>query len=139
VLEQAFEHLHRCGDGRRECVVYLTGPVDAPDLIDGVIHPHHTASAAGYDLDSAAIGELWTTLASERRSIRLQAHTHPGAAYHSSRDDTLAILSTPGFLSLVIPNFARGPVTFANAFLAERDDAGGWRAVSIPETIELLA
>lgn len=129
VLERAFEHLRCCGAGRRECVVYLTGPVDAPTLLDGVAHPRHTAGPAGYDLDSTAIAELWRDLLASRRTIRVQVHTHPGAAYHSSRDDALALVRTPGFLSLVVPKFALGKVGFDEAFLAERTADGRWVGV----------
>ena len=139
VLEQAFEHLRHCGAGRRECVVYLTGPVDRPDLVDGVIHPRHTAGPAGYDLDSQAIAELWRGLVAARRSIRVQVHTHPGAAFHSSRDDALALVHTPGFLSLVIPSFALGPIGFEAAFLAERSDDGHWIPVPFAERLEVAA
>lgn len=139
VLEQAFEHLRHCGAGRRECVVYLTGPVDLPDVVDAVVHPRHTAGAAGYDLDSQAIAELWQELAANRRSIRAQVHTHPGAAFHSSRDDALALVHTPGFLSLVIPNFALGPIGFDGAFLAERSDDGRWIPAPLAERLQVAA
>lgn len=137
VLEDAFEHLRRCGDGARECVVYLTGPAGQPTLVDGVVHPHHTSSSAGYDLDSAAIADLWRDLTAARRSIRVQVHTHPGPAYHSSRDDALAIVHTPGFLSLVIPRFASGPIGLDDAFLAARDVDGHWIEVPIQEHLEV--
>ena len=133
VLEETFEHLRACGAGRAECVVYLTGPVEDPAFIDGVVHPRHSASSAGYDLDSAAIADLWRDLADSGRSIRMQVHTHPGAAYHSSRDDALALVHTPGFLSLVIPNFALGAVGLDGAFLARRSDAGTWIAVPVAD------
>jgi hypothetical protein len=137
VLEDAFGHLRRCGDGARECVVYLTGPVDQPTRVDGVVHPHHTSSSIGYDLDSAAIADLWRDLTAARRSIRMQVHTHPGLAYHSSRDDALAIVHTPGFLSLVIPRFATGPIGLDDAFLAARDKDGHWIEVPIQENLEV--
>ena len=136
VLEHAFEHLRRCGDGARECVVYLTGPVGQPTLVDGVVHPHHRSSSVGYDLDSAAIADLWRDLTAARRSIRVQVHTHPGPAYHSSRDDALAIVHTPGFLSLVIPRFARGPIGLDDAFLAARDEDGRWTEVPIQRHLD---
>lgn len=131
VLDQTFEHLRRCGAGRSECVVYLTGPVDAANLVDGLLHPTHTAGAAGYDLPSSAIGDLWRELLTSRRSVRVQVHTHPGAAYHSPRDDAHALVHTPGFLSLVIPNFALGDVGFDGAFLAELNHEGRWVGVAI--------
>jgi proteasome lid subunit RPN8/RPN11 len=135
VLEQTFEHLRRCGDGKRECVAYLTGPVDEPEVVDGVVHPRHAASAAGYDLDSESIAELWRELLAQRRSIRLQVHTHPGAAFHSSRDDSLALIDATGILSLVIPNFALGPVGFDGAFLAERTAEGRWISVPLEQRL----
>jgi len=137
VLERAFEHLRRCGSGQAECVVYLTGPVNRPTLVDDVVHPVHTASIAGYDLDSSAISELWRDLAALQRSIRVQVHTHPRAAYHSSRDDSLALVHTQGFLSLVIPNFALGEIGFDGAFLAELDHHGRWPGVPIDNRLEV--
>ncbi len=138
VLEQAFEHLRRCGRGVRECIVYLTGPVDAPTKIDGMIHPEHAASAGGYDVDTDAIGELSTLLLASRRSVRLQMHTHPGTAYHSSRDDAYALVGMPGFLSLVIPDFALGPIGLDGAFLAERTRDGGWMPVVPGDRLEIV-
>jgi hypothetical protein len=137
VLERAFEHLRVCGDGRRECVVYLTGPVEDPDLVDGAVHPRHTAGSGGYDLDSNAIADLWAELVTQRKSIRVQMHTHPSAAFHSPRDEALALVHTPGFLSLVIPNFALGPVGLEGAYLAERTEAGVWAAVSPCERLQI--
>lgn len=138
VLERAFEHLRRCGAGRAECVVYLTGPADAPHVVNDVVHPKHTAGAAGYDLASDVIAELWRELVASRRSVRVQVHTHPGSAYHSPRDDAYALVHTPGFLSLVIPDFARGNVGLAGAFLAERTDAGHWVSVLPRQRLELM-
>ena len=65
-------------------------------------------------------------LAAERRSIRAQVHTHPGAAYHSRTDDHYPIVAAPGLLSLVIPRFALGPVGLAGAHLAELQADGSW-------------
>lgn len=138
VLESAFRQLRRCGDGRRECIVYLTSDAQAPELIDGVVHPRHSSSSAGYDLDSAAIAELWRELLARRRSIQMQVHTHPGPAYHSSRDDALALVNSTGALSLVIPDFALGPVGLREAFLAGTNAAGSWVEVPIAEHLEVL-
>jgi len=138
VLEQTFEHLRRCGAGRAECVVYMTGPVEVPALIDGLMHPTHTAGVAGYDLASSVIAEMWRELTTTRRSVRVQVHTHPGAAYHSPRDDAHALIHTPGFLSLVIPNFALGDVAFTEAFLAERTHDGQWIGVTPNEHLEVM-
>ena len=126
VLEHSFEHLQRCGQGRRECVLAWIAPLENPDHINEVIHPKHTATAGSYDIDPVWIGELWLDLAKRHRTVRAQVHTHPGSAYHSSRDDTLALVHTPGYLSLVIPTFARGAVGLNGSFLAVRAADGSW-------------
>ena len=35
-----------------------------------------------------------------------QVHTHPGRAYHSEMDDRYAVVTSPGGLSLVVPDIA---------------------------------
>jgi proteasome lid subunit RPN8/RPN11 len=138
VLELAFEHFRRCGAGQRECIVYMTSEVENPELIDGVIHPIHSAGPAGYDLDSDAIAVLWRDLLVQQRSIQMQVHTHPGVTYHSSRDDALALVNSTGALSLVIPDFALGPVGLREAFLARSDENGGWVEVPIAQNLEVV-
>lgn len=138
VLEGAFGHLRRCGCGRAECVLYLTGPLVDPTLIDGLLHPVHTAGPGGYDVPSDAIGEVWSELLLRERSVRVQVHTHPGAAYHSVTDDSHALIHTAGFLSLVIPNFALGDLGLDGAFLAELNDEGRWAPVPFEGHLALV-
>jgi hypothetical protein len=135
VLGQSFEHLRRCGAGREECVVVWTGPLERAGYVDGVIVPRHTASAAHYDIDPVWIGELWLDLAARKRAVRCQVHTHPGAAFHSARDDALALIHTPGYYSLVLPRFATGPVGLADSYLTVRDETGSWQPLEPASTI----
>ena len=129
ILERSVVYFRACGRGRAECVVYWLGQLDEPGKIDQVIHPVHSASAAGFDVDGPWLNDLWLRLARDRRELRAQVHTHPGTAYHSSRDDAMAALQTEGFLSLVVPDFALRDQPLGGAHLAERTVDGGWRAV----------
>ncbi|MBX9460687.1 MAG: hypothetical protein KL785_05895 [Brevundimonas sp.] len=70
--------------------------------------------------------------------MRVQVHTHPGAAYHSATDDAFPLIHTPGYLSLVIPRFATGPADFTDAFLAEIQPDGRFREVDIPTVLEIV-
>ncbi len=126
LLAQTFAHFRACGEGRAECVAYWLGPLDAHTIVDEVVHPRHTAHAGGYDVDGAWVNELWVRLAAEQQEVRAQVHTHPGSAFHSHRDDGLALIERPGFVSLVIPGFALGPVGLDGAHLAVRDGRGSW-------------
>jgi hypothetical protein len=133
LLREALSTLRSCGAGARECVCWLTGPLDQPDLVDELLHPSHTASAGGYLIDDVWITETWLALARRRRELRLQLHTHPGRAYHSATDDSYPAVDTAGYLSLVIPDFAVGVEDLRGAYLAERTPDGGWRPLDPAE------
>jgi hypothetical protein len=138
IFEETFASLRRCGAGRRECQALWVGPWSDPELVTKVVHPRHSASAIGFDVDEDWFNDFWTRLADHNLGVRLQVHTHPGVAYHSSIDDENPVVATPGFLSLVIPNFALGPVGFDGAFLAQIDEPGKWKQVRIDDHLEVL-
>src|ERR1700731_3927011 len=130
MLAESVEHFARCGAGERECVVYWTGPRDRPDFVDQVIHPVHKSTRFSYEVDSDWVTKFFLILRDDRRAARIQLHTHPGEACHSQTDDRFALVPAPGFLSLVIPDFAGRDNVVDGAFLAEMTQAGTW--VEIP-------
>lgn len=136
LLAETFAQLRACGCGRNECQALWVGPVADPEFLTELVHPVHDASPVGFQLDDAWLTEFWLKMARDRLAVRVQVHTHPGAAYHSATDDAYPIVHSPGFLSLVIPRFATGPVGFEGAYLTRIDDDGQWRQVAIPNHLE---
>jgi hypothetical protein len=130
LLEQTFSHLRACGAGRRECIAYWLGPRSTRGEVTEVVHPRHAATATSYDVDGTWLNELWLRLAHDELELRAQVHTHPGAAFHSSRDDNMAAIQLAGFCSLVIPGFARGRISLDGAHLVWRDVNGAWQRAS---------
>jgi hypothetical protein len=126
LLQQTLVELRTCGADCAECVVFWTGPVAEPELVDGLLHPRHTSVRGGYEIDEDWLADIWPALAGEGRAIRCQVHTHPRDAFHSATDDAFPIVHSVGFLSLVIPRFARPPQTLADAYLARLESDGGW-------------
>ena len=112
-------------------------PWARPDTITSVVHPEHKATAISFDLNDAWLTAFWGKLAQQNAGVRVQIHTHPGAAFHSGTDDDWPIVQTPGFLSLVIPRFALGEVGFEGAYLAELAEDGNWRQVDVRARIEV--
>ena len=137
LLRETFAQLRRCGCGRNECVVFWTGPVDERGRADEVIHPVHRSAIGHYEVDREWAVRFALELAAQRRAVRLQVHTHPHEAFHSPTDDEGAIVSKPGFLSLVVPDAAQGPVSLDNAYLAELQSDGSWRGVDPHDRIML--
>lgn len=133
LFAETFHCLRSCGAGRRECVAYWLGPLDAEGEVTEVVHPRHLATVGSYDVDGAWVNALWLRLAHEKLQLLAQVHTHPSRAYHSGRDDAMGAIQTVGFRSLVIPDFALGPVALDGAHLARRDDDGEWQIVSTEE------
>jgi hypothetical protein len=137
VLERSCPHLRRCGAAQRECVVFWAGPLSEPGRVDEVLHPRHTASAVGYEVEPAWVSELWLDLARRRRTVRAQIHTHPGTTFHSSTDDDFALVHTPGFMSLVIPDFACRAVSLEGSYLTARTADGSWRELDAHAEIKV--
>jgi hypothetical protein len=111
--------------------VLWTSSWHSPDEISDVVHPGHQAHGGGFTLDSEWLHKFWLKLAETNSGIRVQVHTHPGGAFHSRTDDQFPIIHTPGFLSLVIPNFGLGEPSFKDAYLTEIQPDGTWQQVSI--------
>lgn len=68
--------------------------------------------------------------------IAAQVHSHPQEAFHSSADDTWAIVRHEGALSLVVPYFAQR--TTDTSFLADQktyrlDALNRWTNIPSPE------
>ena len=131
MLEETFEHLRHCGRGREECQALWVSSWDSPETIYRVVHPKHAAHFGGFVLDDDWLNAFWLELGNTNSGIRAQVHTHPREAFHSATDDEFPIIHKSGFLSLVIPNFALGPVGFKDAYLTEIQPEGRWRQVAI--------
>lgn len=130
-MEETFRHFRECGCGRHECQALWLSVWSQPEIITKVVHPKHAAHSGGFVLDGDWLNDFWLELGETNMGIRVQVHTHPGKAFHSRTDDEFPIIHTPGFLSLVIPNFGLGPVGFQEAYLTEIQPDGHWKKVPI--------
>jgi hypothetical protein len=81
-------------------------------------------------VDPKDVWRLNMDLLANVETVVAQLHTHPGRAFHSSTDDAFPLVSTPGFLSIVAPDFgSRGLIELHGcaAFCLVED--GAWRPV----------
>jgi hypothetical protein len=138
VLQETFQHFRTCGEGRNECQVLWTSSWHSPFAIDAAIHPKHTGHFGGFVLEDRWLNSFWLDLARESRGVRIQVHTHPREAFHSETDDNFPIVHTPGFLSLVIPDFGLTQPSFDRAYLARLDEKGKWNKVRIADHLEVI-
>jgi hypothetical protein len=135
LLTEVFSTLREHGAGQDECVVYLAGPLDTRSVVDELLHPEHAAFPGFYEIDQAWLHRTWLDLARRGREIRLQVHTHKFDAFHSETDDGYPIVNTAGFLSLVLPRFATGPVGLSDAYLTRLEADGRWHELDPAEEL----
>jgi len=136
--QETFSHFLECGNGRRECQVLWTSSWHSPEAISCIVHPKHLGHRGGFSVDNTWLNSFWLELANKGHGIRVQVHTHPGEAFHSSTDDDYPIVHSVGFLSLVIPNFGVNSPTLERAYLARIAEDGEWAEVPIADYLEIV-
>ncbi len=130
VRRETERHFRECGKGSRECLTFWTSSGTGERLrIARVIHPPHASTAVTTDLTGADVCALNMDLIAHGDRVVVQLHTHPGRAFHSQRDDELALVQTNGFLSIVVPRFAgAGILGLPECYVAEFRN-GSWDAI----------
>jgi hypothetical protein len=95
------------------------------------------AGAAHANVSLDDVLALSDRVASQGWYILAQVHTHPGAAFHSPVDDQFPISNRPGFISVVVPDFARDGVGVGWAWFVF-EGVGRWRELSDDEISRLF-
>jgi len=131
MIDETFATLRSCGAGQRECKLYWLSYWRDVDKLVEVAHPGHDSNRYGLTIHDEWITRFWNELVDKGLGVRVQVHTHPGAAFHSPTDDAFPLIHDVGFLSLVIPDFALGEIGFAGAYLTEIQPDGCWQQVPI--------
>jgi hypothetical protein len=137
MIEETFAILRSCGANERECQLYWLSPWSDPFNLTEVTHPKHQSTAYALSIESDWLNSFWLDLADREIGARIQVHTHAFEAFHSATDDAYPLLSDVGFLSLVIPSFAMGPIGFQDAYLTEIQPDGRWQQVDIDSRLRI--
>ncbi len=95
-------------------------------------------SGVGVCVDRTELHRINVWLFDTGLRILAQIHSHPTDAYHSETDDDNALATAVGSLSLVVPNFARGPADLSQTAVYRLDQAGNWVAVPPPAVSRLI-
>lgn len=139
ILEETAEHLRHCGRGIHECQVVWVGAWARPHRVERVVHPRHKAHGGGFQVDDSWLTRFWYELSARGEGVRVQVHTHPAEAFHSFTDDEFPMVHTPGFLSLVIPDFGAALPCLERAYLAELQNDGRWSEAKLSSKINVEA
>jgi proteasome lid subunit RPN8/RPN11 len=113
--EELLEKLRERGGGMRESGAFLLGEgaglqrvvkrfvlyddLDPECLDEGYVR-----------FDGRHYGRLWEICAAQSQSVVGDVHTHPFGPAQSHSDMTHPMVSIPGHIALIVPNYARAPV-----------------------------
>lgn len=96
--------------------------------------PEFTATPVSYDIQPLEMLRLKDHLEHSGNSLLIQVHSHPGAAFHSRRDDLNAASPWPGFISIVVPDHGQTTGSFLKSVeIYELLGGADWRHLSLGE------
>ena len=92
----------------------------------------------GYRIEEEDLARLADHLADHGLVLPAQVHSHPGDAYHSEADDADPIVATLGGVSIVVPDFASGPVSPSTWAVYRLVPSEGWVELTADEVDDLI-
>ena len=143
IAEATQQSLRSAGHAGNEGLVVWSGTQDGTTFnVRTVTAPTQRGiqSADGVCVVVDGDGLHQLNVATFRRGERMfaQVHSHPGRAYHSPMDDRYAVITSPGGLSLVVPDFAVRPFSLAECAIFRLTTTGVWKEVSRKEAGTLI-
>lgn len=144
VATETLELLAEAGaDGDERMVVWgVSAAGDRRQLTCQTIYvPEQTSirseEGVGVLIGGEALRDLNRSLNQRGEVLAVQVHAHPDRAYHSEADDRLAVATTLGALSVVVPEFAAGGIDGVREWAVFRRMADGWSRVSLDDVLEI--
>ena len=98
-----------------------------------------TAEGVCVVVDGDALHQLNVDTFKRGERLFAQVHSHPGRAYHSAMDDQYAVITSPGGLSFVVPDFAVRPFRVAECAVYQLARGGRWREIDRNRAGELIS
>ena len=137
VTDNTLAHLRRYRTTEAVCFWLGTQEIAGQARVGEIWIPEFTATPVSYDIHPLEMLRLKSHLDESDRSLLVQVHSHPGAAFHSSRDDMNAASPWPGFISIVIPDHGNILADFWEAAeIYELLGAGKWKHLTSQEKLE---
>lgn len=117
VLPQTHTWLREAGKKQNESFILWAGNFKSPSsfVVTTAIFPEQIAfrsnNGVGVYVSGDELYKINKWLYDNGKSLISQVHSHPTEAYHSDTDDNFPLVTAKGQFSIVVPNFARAPLT----------------------------
>lgn len=134
-VAEAYRHMRTAGKQKLEGAALFVGNInDDIFKVEATIIPAQKAYSLEdgllYAIDGDELHRINVMLYEKEWSLFAQIHSHPGRAYHSTTDDAYPVVSTVGGISIVIPNFATGPVDLSTWAVYRLSSDNTWNELS---------
>jgi hypothetical protein len=116
IISTTQSYLKKLGSENLEGIAYWTGIFKGSEaIVRNVIFPadyanNSAGSFAFSSVDLETAFKVGNEIHKRKEYLLLQLHTHPYEAFHSFTDNNYPISHRVGFISIVIPHFARFPM-----------------------------
>ncbi len=100
----------------RESGAFLLGhrsPNGEVNIVDFILYDDldpHSLDSGIVRFDGRYFGDLWSLCRKKRLSVVADIHVHPGDSQQSLSDRNYPMISRPGHLALILPDFAKLPI-----------------------------
>lgn len=141
MLEQTREFLLERGEHGVEGAVLWLGEIidDETASVLAAFVPEQIARRSELGVSVEVTKEGLTRLISQLPDgifVLIRVHSHPTGAYHSDLDDDNMLISHEGAISIVVPDYAEGPIELGRCSVNELRHDQGWRELDAAEVTE---
>lgn len=119
----------------RESGAFLLGrkqPSGSARITDFVLYDDLDPQALATGIvrfDGRHFGKLWALCRDRKLTVVADVHVHPMGSGQSTSDREHPMISEPGHIALILPNFARPPIPREDVGIYRYHGAGTWETV----------
>jgi hypothetical protein len=129
---QVIEQLRKRGEGCHESGAFLLGyKLTNEVIISRIVYyddlDSHALDSGIIMIDGSAYGRLWGICRKTRLQVIADIHTHPGQPIQSLLDRKNPMVSIPGHIGIIVPNFAHENVLPIGLGIYEYQGAHCWK------------
>ncbi|WP_162428190.1 MPN domain-containing protein [Pontibacter pudoricolor] len=142
-IDSVYKEFQDTGQEGFERLALFAGKKSGPEFsVTHLLYPKQqllrTPEGLSFQVDGEELERINEWLFQNSYSLIAQIHSHPSEAYHSEADDALAIITTFGGLSIVVPDYGFSDKNLAHSAFYRLLPDTGWTELSPNQVTSLI-